>query len=56
MPVRVIPSTASLTRRSEPESVSVEVALTDGTRLRFPAEASAEFIVEIITALRSAAC
>ena len=56
VPVRVIPSTASLTRRSEPEQGSIEVALADGTRLRCPADVSSAFVIEVIAALRSAAC
>ena len=56
VPVRVIPSAASLTRRSGPEQGLIEVALVDGTQFRFPADVSAAFVIEVITALRSTAC
>jgi len=57
VPLRVIASAAHLARRSEVEDASaVDVALADGTRLRFPSEVTASFLVEVLTALRSAPC
>jgi len=57
VPLRVIASAAPLARRSELEDAStIEVALPDGTRLRFPCEVTASFLVEVLTALRFATC
>ena len=53
LPVRVIASTAPTARRPSDESAAaeVEVALSDGLRLRF-AGASSELIVEVVSRLR----
>jgi len=57
VPVRVIASTAPLARRDAVDDVGcVEVALPDGTRLRFPASVSSSFLVQVVVALRAAPC
>lgn len=54
VPLRVIASAAPVARGLDvEESSAVDVALPDGTRLRFPPGASATFVVEILAALRS---
>ena len=57
VPLRVIASAAPLARRSGIEDAStIEVALPDGTQLRFPRDVTAAFLVEVIAALRVSAC
>ena len=57
VPLRVMASAALLARGSDLEDASaVEVALPDGTRLRFPRDVTAAFLVEVIAALRASAC
>ena len=57
VPLRVIGSTAPLARRSDlGEAGSIEIALPDGIRLRFPRDVAAAFLVEVIAALRVSAC
>jgi hypothetical protein len=57
VPVRVVGSTAPLARRfAADDSGLVEVLLSDGTQLRFPASVGASFIVDVLAALRTSTC